>query len=468
MTDTERYDAIVVGTGQGGKPLAGALAENGQKTAIVEKNDRVGGTCVLTGCTPTKTMAASARVAHLARRAADYGVEAGDVTVDMEAVRRRKRKVVEQWSEGSRKGLERHDALDLIHGTARFAGPKALEVVNDAGEVTRRLEADQIFLNVGARPRTPSIDGLNDIDYLTSASIMELDRAPEHLIVLGGGFVGLEFGQMFRRFGSDVTIVEAGPRIAGREDPDVSEALTEILREDGITVRTGAKAVQASETEEGVIELVLDTGDDGGEEPVVGSALLVAIGRRPNSDLLNLEAAGLETDERGNIPVDEHRRTAVEGIWALGDVTGAPPFTHTSYDDYRVVEDQLFGDGALTAADRVLTYAVFTDPQLGRVGLTEAQAEEEGYDIRVAKLPMTRAARAVEMDETRGFMKAVVDRESGRILGAAVLGVEGGEIASALKIAMMGRLPYTALRDAVLPHPTLAESLNNLFMTLDS
>jgi pyruvate/2-oxoglutarate dehydrogenase complex dihydrolipoamide dehydrogenase (E3) component len=229
-------------------------------------------------------------------------------------------------------------------------------------------------------------------------------------------------------------------------------------------VRTGARAVRASHTQDGGIELALET--EAGDDAVVGSALLVAVGRRPNTDLLNLEAAGLETDGRGNIPVDERRRTAVDGIWALGDVTGAPPFTHTSYDDYRVIEDQLFGDGTMTAANRVLTYAVFTDPQLGRVGLTEAQAEER-YDVRVAKLPMTRVARAVELDETRGFMKAVVDRETGEILGAAVLGVEGGEIAAALKIAMMGGVPYTALRDAVLPHPTLTESLNNLFMTLD-
>ena len=465
MGETQRYDAIIVGTGQGGKPLAGALAEAGHRTVIIEKNDRVGGTCVLTGCTPTKTMVASARIAHLARRASDYGVETGDVSVDMEAVRRRKREVVEQWSEGSRKGLERHDDLDLVHGTARFTGPKSMEVVDDDGEVTHRLEADRIFLNVGARPFIPPIDGLDDIDYLTSASILELDHAPDHLIVLGGGFIGLELGQMFRRFGSDVTIVETASRIASREDPDVSEAMTEILEEDGIAVRTGARAARIEQTDDGTLELFLETDD--GEDSVVGSALLVAAGRRPNTDLLNLEAAGLETDERGNIPVDEQRRTAVDGIWALGDVTGAPPFTHTSYDDYRVVEDDVLGEGKLTASDRVLTYAVFTDPQLGRVGLTEEQAEEEGYDIRVAKLPMTHAARAMEMDETRGFMKAVVDRKTSRILGAAVLGVEGGEIASALKLAMMGRLPYTALRDAVLPHPTLIESLNNLFMTID-
>ena len=464
MSELQSYQAIVVGTGQGGKPLAGALAEAGYRTAIIEKNDRVGGTCVLTGCTPTKTMIASARVAHLARRSSDYGVETGDVSIDLEVVRQRKRDVVDQWSGGARKGLERHDALDLIHGTARFAGPHTLEVSDDEGNGTRRLESERIFLNVGARPLVPEIGGLEDVDYLTSGSIMELAEVPDHLLVLGGGFVGLEFGQMFRRFGADVTIVEAGPGIARREDEDVSEALREILVEDGLTIRTGAKATRVAQRE-GRIDLVVET--DGGEETLRGSHLLVAVGRRPNTDLLNLEAAGLETDDRGNIPVDDRRRTAVDGIWALGDVTGGPPFTHTSYDDYRVIEDDLLGEGRLEASDRVLTYAVFTDPQLGRVGLTEAQAREQGYAVRVAKLPMSHVARAVETGETRGFMKAVVDADTQRILGAAVLGVEGGEIASALKIAMMGDLPHTALRDAVLPHPTFAESLNNLFMTLD-
>ena len=465
MSGTDQYDAIIVGTGQGGKPLAGALAEAGHRTAIIEKNDRVGGTCVLTGCTPTKTMIASARVAHLARRADDYGVETGDVRVDMERVRERKRSVVDEWSEGSRKGLERHDALDLIHGTARFTEPHTMEVIDDDGEVTRRLTADRIFLNVGGRPLVPSIDGLEHVEYLTSATIMELDHAPDHLVVLGGGFIGLEFGQLYRRFGSDVTIIEAGPRIAGREDEDVSEAMAEILRDEGITIHTNATATAARRTEAGGVELTVETRDD--EESVAGTELLVAVGRRSNVDLLNLEAAGLETDDRGHIPVDDRRRTAVDGIWALGDVTGAPPFTHTSYDDYRVIENNLFGDGTLTTTDRVLTYAVFTDPQLGRVGMTEALAEKQGYEVRIAKLPMSRVARAIETDETRGFMKALVDARTDRILGVAVLGVQGGEVASALKLAMMGRLPYTALRDAVLPHPTLAEGLNNLFETLD-
>jgi pyruvate/2-oxoglutarate dehydrogenase complex dihydrolipoamide dehydrogenase (E3) component len=294
---------------------------------------------------------------------------------------------------------------------------------------------------------------------------MELSDVPDHLVVLGGGFIGLEFGQMFRRFGAEVTIVEQGDRLAGREDEDVSEALTEILEEDGIRVLTGTEAASVARRDGGGVEVRVDGPE--GEAAIEGSHLLVAAGRRPNTDVLDLEATGLATDDRGYLPVNERLETDAEGIWALGDVTGGPPFTHTSYDDYRVVKANLLEGRDRTVDDRVLTYTVFTDPQLGRVGLTEREAREAGREPRVARLPMERVARAIEMDETRGFMKAVVDPETDRILGAAVLGVEGGEVAMALKIAMMGDLPYTALRDAVLAHPTLAESLNNLFMTLD-
>ncbi len=464
MSDTEQFDAIIIGTGQGGKPLAGALAGEGWRTAIVERG-RVGGTCVIAGCTPTKTMIASARVAHMARRAGDYGVRTGPVSVDLEVVRKRKRDIVDEWSEGSRKGMERHETLELVRGEGRFASPREV-VVRDGDGGERRLEADRIFINAGARPAVPPIPGLDEVPYLDSTSIMELDEAPERLVVLGGGFIGLEFGQMFRRFGAEVTIVEAGPRIAGREDEDISEAMTEIFRQDGIEVRTSTRAVRA-ERDDGGIALVVEQGDGGAEERIRGSHLLVAVGRRPNSDTLDLEAAGLETDGKGYIPVDEHCRTEVDGIWALGDITGAAPFTHTSYDDFRVIRDQLFGEGKGSTRDRLLPYAVFTDPQLGRVGLTEREARERGHEVRVAKLPMTRVARAMEVDETRGVMKAVVDADTDRILGAAILGLEGGEVVSVLQMAMLGDLPYTALRDAVIAHPTLAESLNNLFMTLD-
>lgn len=462
MSDVETLDAVVIGTGQGGKPLARELAGAGLRTAIVE-SDRVGGTCVVRGCTPTKTMVASARVAHLARRAGDYGVETGPVSVDMKVVRGRKRRVVDSFVEGSRQGLEDREGLELVRGEARFTGERALEVELSDGGV-RQLRGERVFINAGARPRVPGIPGLRETGFLDSSTVMELERVPDHLVILGGGFIGLEFGQMFRRFGAEVTMLERGPRLVGREDEDVSEALREILEEDGVRVLTGTEADSVEPAGDGVA--VSANGPDG-EVRVEGSHLLVAAGRVPNTDRLDPEASGIRTDDRGYIEVDGSLRTSAEGVWALGDITGHPPFTHTSYDDYRVIRDRLLGNGSRTIDDRILTYTVFTDPQLGRVGLSESRAREEGHEVRVAKLPMSHVARAIEAGETRGFMKAVVDAESNRILGAAILGLEGGEVSSVLKVAMMGELPWTALRDAVLAHPTLAESLNNLFMTLD-
>ena len=462
-TETDRLDALVIGTGQAGKPLAGAIAEAGWRAAIVER-DRVGGTCVIRGCTPTKAMVASARVAHLARRASDYGVRTGSISVDMEVVRKRKRDIVDSWSEGSRKGMERHDSLELVMGHARFVDDGTVDVVLQEGG-TRRLQADRIFLNTGARPWIPPIEGLDEVPFLDSTSIMELGRVPEHLVVLGGGFIGLEFGQMFRRFGARVTVIQAAPRLAPREDEDVSEAIREILEDDGIRVLTDARAVGARSEANGVVlDLVSPEGDT---EELWGSHLLVATGRIPNTDDLGLAAAGLSTDEEGFVPVNDRLETSKEGIWALGDVNGGPPFTHTAYDDYRIVRQNVLGEGGASRAGRIGTYTVFIDPQLGRVGLTEDEARAAGHEVRVARLPMNRVARAIEMDETRGFMKAVVDAETDQILGAAILGVEGGEVAAVLLTAMMGKLPWTTLRDGVIAHPTLAESLNNLFATLD-
>lgn len=457
------YDAVIIGTGQAGKPLAGAFAEAGWKAAIIEKG-RVGGTCVVEGCTPTKTMVASARVAHLARRAADYGVRTGEVSVDLEVVRKRKRDIVDSWSSGSTKGMTRHETLELIYGEAAFTGPKSLEVRTPDDE-TLELTADRVFVNVGMRARIPEIPGLSEVAYLDNAAIMELGDVPEHLLVLGGGFIGLEFGQMFRRFGADVSILEQGDRLAPREDADICAALDEILEEDGIEVALRAKAVGIRPTADGGVEIHYE--QDGETRTVTGSHLLVSAGRTSNADTLNPDAAGLEVDERGYISVNDRLETNVEGIWALGDVNGGPPFTHVAYDDFRIVKKNLLGDGGASRAGRLIPYTLFTDPQLGRVGLTEEQAREEGYDVRVAKLPMTRVARAMETDETRGLMKAVVDGETDRILGASVLGVDGGEVASVIQVAMMADLPYTALRDGVFSHPTLSESMNNLFMTID-
>ena len=458
----EHFDAIVIGTGQAGKPLAGALGKAGRRVAIIEKG-RVGGTCVIDGCTPTKTMVASARVAHLARRAGDYGVRVGGVEVDLEAVRRRKRDMVDAWSSGAEEGLGRIDGVDLVFGTARFTGPRVVEVaLADGG--TRSLTAEKVFINTGTRNRVPPVDGLDTVPWLDNASLMELAEVPEHLIVLGGGFIGLEFAQMFRRFGSRVTVIEASDRIAPREDDDIREALREILEEDGIDFQCGAPASEVRAAEPGVEVRLGDAGWDAG---VRGTHLMVAVGRVPNADDLGLEETGVERTERGFIRVDDALRTTADGVWALGDVNGGPPFTHIAYDDYRVVRENVLGDGGASRAGRIVPYTLFTDPQLGRVGLTEREAREQGRDVLVARMPMSRAARAAETDETRGLMKAVVDAGTGRILGASILGVEGGEIASAIQIAMMGGLTWRDLRDSAFSHPTWTEALNNLFATVD-
>ena len=463
MAQSQHYDAVVIGSGQGGSPLAGTLAGAGRKTAIIER-EHVGGTCINEGCTPTKTMVASARVAYLDRRSADYGVQNGPVNVDMVEVRQRKRNIVETFRGGSEQRLEDAENLDLIRGEARFTGPKELEVRLDGGE-TIQLTAENIFINVGARPGGVPVEGLDAVPTLDSTTVMELDEVPEHLLVLGGGYVGLEFAQMFRRFGSEVTVVQRGPQLLSREDTDVAEAVAEILREDGVAVLLETEAQSVRQDESGGIQLTVNGPD--GEDTISGSHLLVAAGRPPNTDLLNLEAAGVETDKRGHVKVNERLETNVPGVYALGDVKGGPAFTHVSYNDYQVIEANLLNGGDATIADRLVPYTVFMDPQLGRVGLGEAEAREQGRDVRVASMPMSHVARALEMDESRGMMKAVVDAGTGEILGCAVLGIEGGEIMAMIQIAIMGKLPYTALRDGMFAHPTLAESLNSLFATVE-
>src|SRR5918992_1555071 len=418
---TQRYDAIVIGAGQAGVPLATALSKAGRTTTLVER-EHVGGTCINEGCTPTKTMVASARVAYFDRRSADYGVSDGQVTVDMVSVRQRKRDIVDSFRTGGEKRL--HDAgVEVIMGEARFAGRKDLEVRLNSGE-TVRLSADNIFINVGARPANPPVEGLDSVPTLNSTTIMELDEVPERLLVLGGGYVGLEFAQMFRRFGSEVTVVERGRQLLAREDADVAEAVAEILRQDGVEVLLETQAQRAEQTEDGRIRLTIRT--SGGERTREGSHLLVAAGRPPNTDRLNLEAAGVETDKRGFIRVNERLETNVPGIWALGDVKGGPAFTHISYDDFRIVRINLLEGGNATITDRMVPYTVFIDPQLGRVGLSEEEAREQGRNVRVARMPMSHVARALEVDEPRGVMKAVVDADTHQILGCAVLGIEGG------------------------------------------
>jgi pyruvate/2-oxoglutarate dehydrogenase complex dihydrolipoamide dehydrogenase (E3) component len=457
----ERYDAIIIGAGQAGGPLASALAKSGRRTAVVEAA-HVGGTCINEGCTPTKTMVASARVAYLARRAADYGVHTGPVSVDLQAVRGRKRAIVDSWRQGSESRLV-DSGVELISGEASFSGPRSLAVrLNAGGE--RALSADLIFVNAGARPARPDIPGIAEVPYLDSTSIMELGEIPAHLIVVGGGYIGLEFGQMFRRFGSQVTVVQRGPRLLAREDADVAEAVAGILREDEIEVLLEHATRRVEPAPAGGV--LLTVAGPAGERSIAGSHLLVAAGRAPNSDRLNLAAAGVETDRHGNIVVDERLETSAPGVYALGDIKGGPAFTHISYDDYRIIKANLLDGGQASTAGRLVPYTVFIDPQLGRVGLGEEEARAQGRDVKIAKMPMSSVARALETDETRGLIKAVVDAKSGQILGFTMLGIEGGEIMSAVQLAMLGKLPYTALRDAVFAHPTLAESLNNLFAGL--
>ena len=455
---TSNYDAIVIGTGQGGKPLAMALAGAGWRTAVIERRD-VGGTCVNVGCTPTKTMVASARVAHLARRGPDYGVQTGEVKVELARVLDRKRAIVTSFRQGGQSALERTENLELIFGEASFTGPRSIIVkLNDGG--MRELTGDRIFINTGGRPVKPALTGLDRVPVLDSTSIMELAELPEHLLVLGGGYVGLEFGQMFRRFGSRVTVVQQGPQLLGREDPEIAAEVKTLLQDEGLEILLGTKPVEVEEGGPGRIRLTVRGSD--GARVLEGSHLLAATGRAPNTEDLKLAAAGVETDGQGFIKVNERLETNVPGIYALGDVKGGPAFTHISYDDFRVIRTNLIEGGDATIKDRLVPYTVYLDPQLGRVGLTETEARAQGLRIKVARMPMTHVARALEVDETRGLMKVVIDADTDRILGCAILGIEGGEMMSMIQIAMMGRLPYTALKDAVFAHPTLAESLNNL------
>ena len=456
------YDTIIIGAGQSGKPLATALARAGWKVAVVER-EHVGGTCVNVGCTPTKTMVASGRVAYLARRGKHYGVDAGSITVDMRRVHERKRGVVESFRNYGQRTLEKTANLELIFGEARLEDPVRV-VVELRGGGTRRLEGKRIVINTGGRPAVPPISGLDSVPYLDSSSVMELTAVPEHLVVLGGGYIGLEFCQMFRRFGASVTIVNRNPRLIHREDPDVSAEVEKILKEDGIAVLNSTQVTRLEKSGAGARAL-LQTAE--GAKEISGSHLLVALGRVPNSDRLNLPAAGVETDELGYIKVNSRLETSVPGIYAIGDVKGRPAFTHISYDDFRILRENWLNGGNAAIDGRMVPNCVFIDPQLATVGLNETEARKRGIDYRVAKLPMTGVARAIEMSETRGFMKAIVDSKTQQILGCTILGVEGGEIMSMLQIAMMGKVPYTSIKEAIFAHPTLAESLNNLFMTLD-
>ncbi|GGO26594.1 mercuric reductase [Deinococcus humi] len=454
----DRCDAVIIGAGQAGVPLAQALTDSGRQVVLIEA-EHVGGTCVNEGCTPTKTMIASARVAHLARRSDEYGVQDGQVQVDFAAVQARKDSVVEQFRSGSRDGLEQA-GVELVMGRARFIGPHTVQATLPDGS-RRAFEAPLVFINTGARPTWPNLPGLRDVGAVDSTGLLALRELPEHLLILGGGYIGLEFGQAFARFGSRVTVIERGERLASHEDPDVAAALTDVLCDEGVAVLCGREVVWTRRSDSGVDVLVRDPQ---GEQILSGSHLLVATGRTPNTDDLGLDVAGVDVDERGHVRVDDDLRTNVEGVYALGDVKGGPAFTHVAYDDFRIVRDALLHGQRRSWHNRLIPYTVFTDPQLARVGLDEMQAREQGLRVRVYTLPMSKVARAIETGETSGLMKAVVDDETDQILGATVLGAEGGETLSVLQVAMQGNLTASDLRDGVFSHPTWTESLNNLFM----
>ena len=465
MTTPAAYDAIIIGSSRAAIFLSISLAQAGKRTAMIER-ENLGGTCVNVGCTPTKTMVASARVAYLANKAAEYGVHTGPVSVNLAEVIQRKRALVDTLRDYPRGMIDMTPGLDLVMGEARFTGSHSVEVRSGDGEV-QDLTAETIFINTGLRVAVPPIPGLEEVPRLDNASIMELETLPERLLVLGGGYIGLEFGQMFRRFGSQVTIVQRGGQLLDREDPDVAEEVAKIMREDGIEVLLSTSAVKAASSGQNQIQLTVDTPQ--GERAIDGSHLLLAAGRVPNTEALNLDAAAVETDDRGFVKVNERLETSAPGIYAFGDVKGGPAFTHIAFDDFRILRANLLMGMNATTTGRMVPYTVFIDPQLGRIGLSESEAQAQGRSFRVAKLPMDYMApsRAREMGETRGFMKVIVDAENQQVLGAAILGIEGGEIASILQVAMMGNLPYTALRDGIFSHPTLAESLNDLFMSMD-
>lgn len=446
------YDAIIIGSGQGGKPLAIELAKRGKKTLLVEK-EYIGGTCINWGCTPTKTMVASAKAAYEARREELFGVTAGQHRVDMAAVKRRKKEIVESFREGSLKGIRNTKGLDLVFGVAGFLDANRLKIEEHSGQ-THHVAAQWIIINTGGRPRIPPIDGIGTVPILTSTTIMDLEEVPEHLLVIGGGYISLEFSQMFRRFGSRVTILERNNRILKREDPDVSEEMRKIFSEEDIEILFNTPTNSIAADREGNVVI---------NGTIQGTHLLLAAGRSPNIEELQLEAAGIEKNSRGYIQVNEILQTSQKHIYAIGDVNGGPEFTHISYDDYRILRDNLLNHGSRTTKGRLVPYTIYTDPQLGRVGMTEEEAKRLGVPHKVTKLPMTYVARAIETGEMRGFMKAVVHAETQQILGCAVLGAEGGEIMSMIEIAMMSKLPYSALGEAIFAHPTFAEALNNLF-----
>jgi pyruvate/2-oxoglutarate dehydrogenase complex dihydrolipoamide dehydrogenase (E3) component len=478
MSTPTKYDAIIIGSGQAGTPLAGAFAKAGQKTALIERT-HIGGCCVNEGCSPTKTMVASGRAAYLARRGPDYGVYTNgavqgqnEIKVDMLKVRQRKRDIVDSFR-GGNENRTKDAGVDILMGEARFVDEKTINITTDDG--SRKITGEKIFINTGERPVPPKLEGLEKINptrVLDSTSVQELDVVPGHLVVIGGGYVGAEFAQLFRRLGAEVTIIQRGQQLLQREDKEVADTLMEILREDGLKIHLNSSASSITTSSTGSFDLKIKSKD--GEERVInGTHILFAAGRIPNTEALNLPAAGVATNAKGYIVSNDFLETTTPNIFVLGDVKGPPAFTHISYDDFRIIKGNVLNPSAssikLSIKDRLVPYVVYTDPQLGHIGLHEheARANYPERKIKTAKMPMAYVARALETDESRGMMKAVIDEETGHILGFTCLGIEGGEVMSVVQMAMIGGVRYEKLRDAVWSHPSLAESLNNIWGFLE-
>lgn len=452
----EKFDAIIIGTGQAGPSLAARCASEGLKTAVIEK-DKFGGTCVNTGCTPTKAMVASAKAAHMARRGADFGIHiSGDIHVDMKEVKARKDKLVKNSTTGVENWLRETENLTVIEGHARFIGNHTVEVDG------KKLTAGKIFINTGARPFVPP--ALSHVYYMTNKEILELEEVPEHLIIIGGSYIGLEFGQMLRRFGSEVTIVEQGSRIISRENKDTSERLKSILEGEGINFRLKAKCISAIQTED---QITVSVDCESGSPQISGTHLLIATGRRPNSDKLGLEHTDIAVSDRGYIETNDLLQTSVEGIWALGDVNGKGAFTHTAYNDFEIVAANIFDDDPRKVSDRILNYALYTDPSLSHIGMYEHEARESGRNILIGYREMSRIARAKERGETQGFIKILVDADTQRILGATIVGVDGDEIIHSLLDVMYADKPYTVISRAVHIHPTISELIPTILQNLE-
>lgn len=452
------FDAIIIGTGQAGPPLAVRIAAAGMTVAIIERY-KFGGTCVNAGCIPTKTLIASAYAAHVARRGLDYGFcVGGDVRVDMKRVKARKDAISDQSNKGVEKLLRGTKNCTVIIGQGRFESSHSIAVSDEV------LESDRIFINVGGRASVPDMPGIHDVPFLTNSSMMDIDFLPEHLVIVGGSYIGLEFAQMYRRFGSEVTVVEMGPRLIGREDEDVSDTVREILEAEGIHVRLNAKCISLARTEGGV---AVGLHCEEGSPEVEGSHVLLAVGRTPNTNDLSLDQAGVKADQRGYVVVDDQLQTNIPGVWALGDCNGRGAFTHTSYNDYEIVADNLLNGDNRRVSDRIQTYGLFIDPPLGRCGMTDAEVRKSGRPALTAKYPMSRVGRAYERGETQGFIKVTVDADTKQILGAAILGIGGDEVVQLLLDLMYAKAPYTVIQRSMHIHPTVAEHLPSVFSGLE-